>query len=366
MKIGLFHSTLPELGRKPGGVEIVVDRLARELARHQGDRVTVFSYGPAPADATYEHRRLFAGATWLTRGRGMRLLAAAAALNATNVTRKLDVLHLHGDDWFLLRRGVPTVRTFHGSALHESRTATSWKRAASQRVVYSLEHIAARLATLTLAVGPDARCRYRADWLIDNGVDLTHFSPGMKSPSPSVLFVGTWAGRKRGERVFDLFTRVVRPQIPEAELWMVSDRCEAAPGVTHLPRPKDDELASLYRSAWVFAYPSVYEGFGLPYVEAMASGTAILTSPNLGAAYVLRDGQLGRIVDDDAFAGALVDLLTDVKERQRLELAGRDAAEAYAWPRIAMAHRAAYAEAVARCRPKTPRPSTMPQPRGAA
>jgi glycosyltransferase involved in cell wall biosynthesis len=62
----------------------------------------------------------------------------------------------------------------------------------------------------------------------------------------------------------------VLPQTPDATLYMVTDQCPDHPQVERIDRPTDEELASLYRSAWVFAYPSVYEGCGIPYVEAMA------------------------------------------------------------------------------------------------
>ena len=75
------------------------------------------------------------------------------------------------------------------------------------------------------------------------------------------------------------------------------------------------QLAALYREAWVFAYPSVYEGFGIPYIEAMASGTAVLCSPNDGANYVLEEGAYGSVVEDQAFASELVELLTNDEKR---------------------------------------------------
>lgn len=350
MRIGIFQATLPQPGRKPGGVDVAVHHLANALATGGQDRVTVLSLSPPPADARYAHRHLFPNASWLTRSKFLRLSLVPALLNGCDLDRDLDVLHLHGDDWFYLRRNCPTVRTLHGSALFEARTATSLKRRVSQYLIYGLEHAAARLGTVSLGVGPETVGLYAADGLIDNGVDTSCFYPGDKSPAPRVLFVGTWAGRKRGAFLHEQFVRTIRPAVPDAELVMVSDECPPADGVRHVITPDDTTLAALFRSAWVFAYPSVYEGFGIPYLEALASGTAVVTSPNQGAARVLRNGQFGHVVDDSSFAAAVIRLLTDAAERDRLGSAGRTEANRFAWGRVADAHRAVYRSAITRWR----------------
>ena len=261
-----------------------------------------------------------------------------------------DVIHLHGDDWFFVRRNSPTVRTLHGSALREARHATSMKRKVAQYGVYPLERLSARLATVAVAVGRDAAGIYGLSQTVDNGVDLERFHAGEKSARPSVLYVGTWEGRKRGRWLHDLFVNRILPRVPGAELVFVSDRCAPHPSVRAIAFPDDESLASLYREAWVFAYPSTYEGFGIPYVEALASGTAIVTSPNGGATQILEEGRHGIIVDDDGFADQVVDLLRNAERRKSLEKAGRSRAEQFTWRRVAERHRELYRLAVARKR----------------
>ena len=68
--------------------------------------------------------------------------------------------------------------------------------------------------------------------------------------------------------------------------------------------------------------PSSYEGFGLPYLEAMACGTAVVATPNPGSREVLESGTHGRLVDDAGFAAAIVDLLGDDNSRHALEASG--------------------------------------------
>jgi glycosyltransferase involved in cell wall biosynthesis len=80
--------------------------------------------------------------------------------------------------------------------------------------------------------------------------------------------------------------------------------------------------AALYRRAWVFASPSTYEGFGLPYLEAMASGTPVVATPNVGSVEVLDGGRFGCLADDETFAQCICELLGDGGRREALADAG--------------------------------------------
>jgi phosphatidylinositol alpha-mannosyltransferase len=345
MRIGLFHSDLPQPDRKVGGVSVVVHRLANALAQDSHDQVIVFSLDDPPDDAAYRHVRLFSRFPWLQTNKLARLFLLPALLNFVDFG-PLDVLHLHGDDWFFFRRRCVTVRTFHGSALREAQTSTTWRRKLVQRLLFLLESLSARLATVNVAVGEDARGLYCADRCVDNGVDLARFAPGPKDPVPTVLFVGTWHGRKRGQLLRRVFLDTVLPRLPEAQLLMVTDRCDSAPNVTWVRFPDDAALAELYRRAWVFAYPSVYEGFGIPYLEAMASGTAVLASPNTGADYLLDKGRAGLIAADADFGMQLVELLSDQTQRQQYERLGLERAASFSWDLVADRHRAIYRSAL--------------------
>ena len=150
MKIALFHTTLPEKGRKLGGVEVAVHRLANQLALDPRDEVTVLSLTPCPEDAKYTHRRLFAGRPALKDRQLLRLFGLPFLMNFID-WNSYDIVHFHGDDWFLLRRPFSSVRTLHGSALFEARSASSLKRKIAQYCVYPLEHLSTRLATVPLA-----------------------------------------------------------------------------------------------------------------------------------------------------------------------------------------------------------------------
>jgi phosphatidyl-myo-inositol alpha-mannosyltransferase len=354
MRIVLFHATLPQPDTKPGGVEVVVHRLAEALAKNDRDIVTVVSLTPAPPGADYEHRQVFSRAPWLHEHQPARLTILPALLNAVRWPAA-DVVHFHGDDWFLRRRRWATVRSFHGSALRESQSATSRRRRALI-LVHPLERLAGRLATWSCATDEDTRHVLCTDDVLPFGVDTDRFSPGPKEPRPTILFVGTWHGRKRGHRVYEAFTQDLLLRCPDAQLWMV---CDVVPppheSVRHFSAPDDGGLADLYRRAWVFAYPSTYEGFGLVYLEAMASGTAVLATPNEATDRFLGDGR-GRVVAEADLGPAMHDLLRDSATRGDMGIRGRTFAGRFAWPEIARRHRETYAEAIARYRSRSAQP----------
>jgi glycosyltransferase involved in cell wall biosynthesis len=342
MRIAMFQNILPEPGRKPGGVSVYVDRLAGALLA-RGHEVVAFSYSPPPPGAAYAVRKLpFPAAQ---ERRIQRQYVAPWLLNLEDLSG-FDVAHFHGDDWFFLRRRLPVVRTFHGSALFEARTATSLVRRLDKRVVYRLELLSRRLATASYGVGTDSVRVYRADGLLAPGVDLPDRA-GERTPHPTILFVGTWSGRKRGSLLHETFTRQIRPAIPDAELWMVSDHCPAAAGVRWIQVPSDEELSDLYDRAWAFCMPSSYEGFGIPYLEAMAHGTPVVATPNPGARMLLERGG-GILVDDADLGRRLTGLLRDRGTREAMSGAGRARAAEYSWERSGERHESAYRLAIDR------------------
>jgi glycosyltransferase involved in cell wall biosynthesis len=342
LRIAQFHSTLPEAGRKVGGVEVFVHRLANRLA-DRGHEVTVFTFGARPADARYSV--VSAGPSWLGSRRAARLSIAPLVLNRLP-QGDFDVLHLHGDDWFMARRAIPTVRTFHGSALLEARSATSVKRKIAQSLVYPLEVVASRLATLSFSTGSPLPRGYRVNGSLTLAVaDPAPAGDAIRTVHPSLLFVGTWDGRKRGAFLAEQFTRHVLPHHPQAKLLMVSDRCEERAGISWVRFPSDEEMSRLYRTAWLFCMPSTYEGFGMPYLEAMAHGLPVVATPNPGARMVLHGGA-GILSSDDDLGAALSGILGDAGTRARLGAAGLERAAEFSWTRVIDEHEAAYARAV--------------------
>jgi phosphatidylinositol alpha-mannosyltransferase len=343
MRIGMYHVSLPEPGRKPGGVEVFVHRLADRLGE-RGHAVTVASCSEAPPGAHY--KTLPVRPARVGRSRLGRLFVNPVALNFLDWP-DLDVLHLHGDDWFFRRRPAPSIRTFYGSSLLEAMSATRRRRRLSQLLVFALERRSAALATVSYGIGPDSRLLYPTAGTLPCGVDIPATYAPAEERENAIMFLGTWEGRKRGRYLRDVFLRTVAPHVPDAELWMVADQGEPADRVHIIRNPDDETVRSLYRRAAVFCLPSVYEGFGIPYIEAMAEGTPVVASPNIGAEMVLDRGRHGVIASDEALGRTLVRLLNDPVARARLAILGRARADQYSWPVVCEAHERAYEAALA-------------------
>lgn len=160
-----------------------------------------------------------------------------------------------------------------------------------------------------------------------------------------LLAVGTVEPRKNLLRLLEAYGRLdasLRQPYPlllaggagwqdASELDRVLARPELS-NVRRLGRVDDEMLLDLYNGATAFAYPSLAEGFGLPVVEAMACGTAVLTSSVSATAEVAGDAAL--LVDPDdvgAMADGLNRLLQDDALRRRLVEAGLRRAAEFSW-----------------------------------
>jgi glycosyltransferase involved in cell wall biosynthesis len=118
--------------------------------------------------------------------------------------------------------------------------------------------------------------------------------------------------------------------------------------VTWLGRVPEQEKRHLYQSATVFCYPSRYEGFGLPVLEAMASGTPVVCANATSVAEVAGDAcELVLPDDETALATALRRLMSDAARRDELRERGQERARQFTWERTARETAAAYARALA-------------------
>jgi glycosyltransferase involved in cell wall biosynthesis len=105
----------------------------------------------------------------------------------------------------------------------------------------------------------------------------------------------------------------------------------------------DDDLPGLYRGASLFVYPSLYEGFGLPVLEAMACGVPVITSNRSSLPEVAGDAAL--LVDPsqpEALAAAMASILNDGELRQALRSKGLIRAQEFTWDAVAQKTLAVY------------------------
>jgi glycosyltransferase involved in cell wall biosynthesis len=106
----------------------------------------------------------------------------------------------------------------------------------------------------------------------------------------------------------------------------------------------DRTLAILYRLAAVFVFPSLYEGFGLPPLEAMASGTPVITSNVSSLPEVVGDAALLSPLEPQAIADAMRRVLTDAALRDDLRARGLARAKQFSWERSIRRVREIYGE----------------------
>lgn len=281
----------------------------------------------------------------------------------------LDVLH-YPSQWgggFLPRR-IKRVITVHDLTTFRLPGSHPRLRVLSERVFL---HQALRKADRVIAVSQHTR----ADLLARAGVDAArvsvishgigeHFRPGVHTvdftrryelPERFILTVGVLEPRKnhatllaalaelhaRGERISLVIVgregwKWVNP-LDDPRL------CHLRPWVHVCRNVADSDLPEFYNRAAAFAFPSLYEGFGLPVLEAMACGTPVVTSctsslPEVaGAAALLVDP-----LDSAALAGQLRVILTDRSRRDRLIAEGLRRAQQFSWHRTAQQTRAVY------------------------
>ncbi len=112
-------------------------------------------------------------------------------------------------------------------------------------------------------------------------------------------------------------------------------------------RVSEEEKHALLSSAAVYAYPSLYEGFGLSPLEAMRCGTPVVCANRSSLPEVVGDGGLLVEPTPEAFAAAIVAVLTSPKEREQLRRRARDTAACFSWSQTAQATLAAYREVFA-------------------
>ena len=334
MRIAITSLYLPSSSKI--GVGYQVHYLANALVG-RNHAVTVFSQAARPDGAAYD-------VVTVPSGRRLRTFGFAWNLRDIDFTR-FDVLNAHGDDWFLWGCKRPRhVHTYHGSCfaetLHAKGIVTKARMAALAACEYGSTLLADELVTVSLNTKkyiPMIR------HVIPCGVDTRAFHPGTKSERPTLLFVGTMNGRKRGRMLLDMFQNTIRPAVPECRFWAVCEEKISGEGIDWFGRLPVERLTELFRQAWVFCLPSTYEGFGVPYVEAMASGTAVVASRNLGAIEVTQNGRCGMLPADKEMAGAIIGLLKDGSLRGRMTEAGLNRSRDFSWERVCSHYEALYA-----------------------
>jgi anaerobic magnesium-protoporphyrin IX monomethyl ester cyclase len=178
---------------------------------------------------------------------------------------------------------------------------------------------------------------------------LAHVRAKYGLTSRFILYVGTIEPRKNLPILMEAFAKRRRRGDLDHQLvcvgpygWLsrgIEDRMarsHAGDDIVFTGYVPFEDLPALYSAAEMFVYPSMYEGFGLPVIEAMACGTPVVTGRAAAVAEVGAQAveHVDRI-DADALGEALVRLATDADRRRHLASAGRARAAQFSWARAA-------------------------------
>lgn len=175
--------------------------------------------------------------------------------------------------------------------------------------------------------------------LLPYGVRVERFKPPEKPREDGifrVLYVGQLSQRKGLSYLLDAWAKL---KLPNAELVLVGGIVGSGDGFRpyagqfrHVRNLPHHEVADLYRTADIMAYPSLHEGSALAILEAMASGLPIVTTPNSGS--LVQDGVDGFITqmrDVDALASRIEELYRNPEKRQKMGKAACANAQNYSW-----------------------------------
>ncbi|MEP6717968.1 MAG: glycosyltransferase family 1 protein [bacterium] len=323
-----------------------------------------------PLDLTAERADIPPNLYTVQAPRGKRWLAIGLPLYA----RQKHLALFHGTNYVVpLWPGCPTVLTIHDLSLlrhpesHERRLVRRAKRrlplmtriatqiltdseSVKREICEHLHVVPDKIAVVPLA----ARSVFRP---IKETRDVRR---RLGVEDEFILFVGTLEPRKNIATLIHAFEELLRatslsPQLVIAgpkgwlieELFVTSERAALKKRVLFTGYLSDKDLRALYSSCRVFVYPSIYEGFGLPPLEAMACGAPVITSSipaikeTVGAA-----ARLIAPTDVGALTASLLQLLTDANARASYSAAGLRRAAEFTWERTAQMTREVYRNAL--------------------
>lgn len=299
---------------------------------------------------------------------------------------ELDVLHVPSYRRLLWARPCAMVATIHDLAPFRIPGKYDWRRAFYGRVV--ARRLAQRqhhIKAISEQTSRDLQAFFglppQKITVIHNGLQHDRFFPGSREQAqadiaqrfglqrPFFLYVARLEHpAKNHVRLISAFEQFKAASHSDWQLafggsdWHGAEAIHAAikrspfaSDIRCLGFVPDEQLPNLYRAAEVFVYPSLYEGFGLPPVEAMACGCPVIASTRGALAEVIGDAAAVVNPDEvDSMAKQLFAVATDNSVRQRLRAAGLARAQYFDWKRTAAETLKLYEHALRQVGPGVP------------
>ena len=281
----------------------------------------------------------------------------------------------HEPNYFPYRTALPIVTTIHDLSplrfpdTHTEQSRRLWKKLLPvalrrSRVILTDSDFIRREIVETLKVPPERV------WAVHLGVTATfrplathdlhaRLAPLSLIPRQYILAVGTLEPRKNLAMTLDAYQALPASLLRAYPLvivglrgWLTKDLdfrlapLAATGRVRVLGYVPEETLVALYCGAQMLVYPSLYEGFGLPPLEAMACGTPVVVSNRASLPEVVGDAGLQVEPDDvSALTDAMVRLIDDQGMWRRLTEAGLERSRRFTWERCALATLDAYRSA---------------------
>lgn len=331
---------------------------SRILDNHTGGNTT---YARAIAAGLVDHGVTVAK---LPRGSHPALTMAAETWAGLQRGTEQDILHYVADTGPLLRTRRPSVVTVHGVAsrwISSARTASQERvwRARVQRAIRSTDHV----ITVSRSSARDVQEVFGVDTsritTIEHGIDVPKFQAAVTLsrelteilPRDYALYLGNIEPRKN---LAPLVAAFERPEIKRLGVPLViagkpawnSDETmraiSAATNTIHVGFVSDQDRTALMQSATVFAFPSLYEGFGFPVLEALAAGAVVITSDRGSLADVAGPALRFASLDEAGIAEGIAQAIADDHKRSAVRAAGRDWAARYTWEASVREHLGVY------------------------
>ncbi len=355
-----------------GGVGRYLDSVLPAIAGLGVDLVVAAQVRDAPATSALLPGAEVVAAPGPVGRRPARLAWEQTGLPLLARRTRADVLH-SPHYTFPLAAPVPVVVTVHDATFFshpevhlpvKRRFFRTWTRLAARSAAVLVTPSDATAREVTRYVGADPR----AFVVAHHGVDTTVFRPASVADVSRVrrelgldggyvAFLGTLEPRKNVPALVRAWVRVATGRADAPALVLAGARgwdeeldgvVSAVPADLRLVRPGYlplADLAPLLAGAEVVAYPSLGEGFGLPVLEAMACGAAVLTTRELSLPEVGGDAVAYCGTSEDDIADALADLLDAPERRAGLREAALQRAQGFTWTAAAERHVDAYERA---------------------
>jgi glycosyltransferase involved in cell wall biosynthesis len=290
-----------------------------------------------------------------TLGRGLAMIKTSLApgrVRAEFLVEPLDVMH-YPLTTVLPRVNVPTVVTVHDlyhevvpalSPLALPRSEVAWRKLTWPRVLRRLPLVVAVSEVVKQSLVERYGIPPEHVRVVHHGVDHARFRPSDKARRPFLLFPAHGWPNKNHDRLLEAF-RILRQRHPELGLVLTgrgNERRVVPAGVDVLGYVSADALVHLYQTAAALVFPSLYEGFGQPPLEAMASGCPVAAAASGAIPEIC--GDAARLFDPwsvESIVEAVEDVLAHGDE---FRARGVERAAAFSWERCVREYESVYLE----------------------